>query len=107
MNRHKLLPLTETVSYIMLALQEPAHGYVIMQKVEEMSGGDVRIAAGTLYGAIENLMKYELIERVETEDARRKIYVLTDKGREILQLDMQRMHHIINVYKGGNVNEEI
>ncbi|MED1619691.1 PadR family transcriptional regulator, partial [Aneurinibacillus migulanus] len=32
MNRHKLLPLTETMSYIMLALQEPAHGYVIMQK---------------------------------------------------------------------------
>jgi DNA-binding PadR family transcriptional regulator len=51
-----------------LVLQEPAHGYVIMQKVEEMSDGDVRIAAGTLYDAIENFMKHKLIERVETED---------------------------------------
>ncbi|WP_338751320.1 PadR family transcriptional regulator [Bacillus sp. FJAT-52991] len=107
MNRHKLLPLTETMSYIMLALQEPAHGYVIMQKVEEMSNGEVRIAAGTLYGAIDNLIKHELIERVETEEARRKVYVLTGTGREILKLDMQRMQHIISVYKGENVNEDI
>jgi DNA-binding PadR family transcriptional regulator len=52
-----------------LVLQEPAHGYVVMQKVEEMSDGDVRITAGTLYDAIENFMKHKLIERVETKDA--------------------------------------
>ncbi|EHI68654.1 transcriptional regulator, PadR domain protein [Streptococcus ictaluri 707-05] len=56
MKRHKNLPLTETTSYILLALLEPGHGYHIMQKVEEMSDGDVRIAAGTMYGAIENLL---------------------------------------------------
>ncbi|SDY27337.1 PadR family transcriptional regulator [Thermoactinomyces sp. DSM 45892] len=100
MKRNKLLPLTETMSYIMLALREPAHGYVIMQKVEEMSAGAVRIAAGTLYGAIENLMKHKLIGRVETQDARRKVYVLTDQGRDVLELDIERMQHIIHVYKG-------
>lgn len=39
MKRNPLLPLTETTYYIMLALQEPAHGYLIMQQVEEMSMG--------------------------------------------------------------------
>ncbi|MCQ8255933.1 PadR family transcriptional regulator, partial [Streptococcus suis] len=57
MTRNKHLPLTETTYYILLALLEPAHGYNIMQKVEDMSDGDVKIAAGTMYGAIENLLK--------------------------------------------------
>ena len=61
MNRNKHLPLTETTYYILLALLEPAHGYSIMQTVEEMSDGDVRIAAGTMYGAIENLLKLQWI----------------------------------------------
>jgi DNA-binding PadR family transcriptional regulator len=52
MKRNKSLPLTETVFYILLALKQPMHGYLIMQEVEELSKGDVRIAAGTLYGAV-------------------------------------------------------
>lgn len=52
MNRDKNLPLTETVYYVLLALLEPLHGYAVMQKVEELSGGQVRLAAGTMYGAI-------------------------------------------------------
>ena len=51
MNRDKNLPLTETIYYVLLALIEPAHGYAIMQKVEELSSGQVRLAAGTMYGA--------------------------------------------------------
>ena len=57
MNRDKKLPLTETVYYVLLALYEPGHGYAIMRRVEELSGGQVRLAAGTMYGAIENLLK--------------------------------------------------
>ena len=44
--------LTESTYYIMLALYEPSHGYGIMQQVEEMSGGRVKLAPGTLYGAL-------------------------------------------------------
>ena len=47
MKRDKNLPLTETIYYILLALLEPAHGYLIMQKIEDLSDGDVRMAAGT------------------------------------------------------------
>lgn len=110
MKRNPLLPLTETMYYIMLALQQPAHGYLIMQKVEEMSLGDVRIAAGTLYGAIENLLKYQLIERIESsenDDSRRKIYVISEKGRQVLLLDAQRMVHMASLVKEGNKDEKI
>lgn len=94
MKRNKHLPLTETVYYILLVLFEPAHGYLIMQKVEELSQGEVRIAAGTLYGAIENLLKWKFIKPVESKDKRRKVYVITDEGKKVLQLDYERMKHM-------------
>ncbi len=97
MKRDKNLPLTETVYYILLALLEPAHGYLIMQKVEELSNGQVRIAAGTLYGAIENLLKLKFIQPVESEDSRRKVYLITDQGKDILRLDFERMKHITEI----------
>ena len=73
---------------------EPAHGYLIMQKVEELSQGEVRMAAGTLYGAIENLLKWKFIKPVESKDKRRKVYVITDEGKKVLQLDYERMKHM-------------
>ncbi|MED4205658.1 PadR family transcriptional regulator [Neobacillus mesonae] len=97
MKRDKHIPLTETVYYILLSLLEPAHGYFILQKVEELSGGQVRMAAGTLYGAIENLLKLKFIQPVPSEDSRRKVYVITDKGKEMLRLDLERMKHMIQV----------
>lgn len=105
MKRNKHIPLTETVYYILLSLFEPAHGYLIMQKVEELSQGEVRMAAGTLYGAIENLLKWRFIEPVQSEDKRRKVYVITEKGRQILQVDYQRMKHIIEITE-NKINEE-
>lgn len=105
MKRNKHIPLTETVYYILLSLFEPAHGYLIMQKVEELSQGEVRMAAGTLYGAIENLLKWRFIEPVQSEEKRRKVYVITEKGRQILQVDYQRMKHIIEITE-NKINEE-
>lgn len=97
MNRDKNLPLTETVYYVLLALIEPAHGYAIMQKVEELSGGQVRLAAGTMYGAIENLLKKKLITSLSSDDPRRKIYVISDLGKEVLYADYKRMLSMIAV----------
>ena len=97
MNRDKNLPLTETVYYVLLALTEPAHGYAIMQKVEELSDGQVRLAAGTMYGAIENLMKKKLISSLPSDDPRRKIYVISELGRQVLSADYKRMLHMISV----------
>jgi DNA-binding PadR family transcriptional regulator len=95
LNRNKNLPLSEITFYILLALDEPAHGYRIMQLVEALSEGQVRIAAGTLYGAIETLLKQHLIEPLESDDSRRKVYGLTATGRQILSMDVERMNHMV------------
>ena len=95
--RDKNLPLTETAYYILLALLKPTHGYLIMQKVEELSDGQVRMAAGTLYGALEALLRRNFVKPVQTDDSRRKVYVITDEGKRVLCLDCQRMSHMIHV----------
>lgn len=96
MNRNKNLPLSEINFYILLAVTEPAHGYLIMQKVESLSQGQVRIAAGTLYGAIENLLKARFIAPIDGDDSRRKVYSLTTDGRQILHMDMERMKLMVS-----------
>lgn len=98
MKRHKLLPLSETMHLILLALREPLHGYAIMQKIEEMSSGNVRIAAGTLYGALDNLVKQDWIEPYPSEDPRRKIYLITSDGLEILEIEKKRLEEMIRLY---------
>ncbi len=98
MNLTKFLPLTETTYYILLSLNEPLHGYGIMQRVKELSRGSVDIAPGTLYGAIENLLKQKLIVFVsEDVEKRRKIYALSDLGRQVLVMDYRRMQELIAV----------
>lgn len=98
MNRDPHLPLTETVYYILLALGEPAHGYLIMSRVEEMSDGQVRLAPGTLYGALDNLVKQKMITRVPSDDPRRKVYQATQAGLQILAEDTQRMTHMVSLF---------
>lgn len=97
MNLNKYLPLTETTFYILMSLIEPGHGYLIMQKVEELSGGKVRVAAGTMYGAIENLIKQKLISSIPNSDPRRKVYQITEEGIEVLKLETNRLRHMIEV----------
>ena len=97
MNLNKYLPLTETTFYIMIALKEPSHGYAVMQKVEELSDGKVRIAAGTMYGAIDNLLKQKLIENVPSDDKRRKLYKLSENGIEVIKLEIERLKHLVKV----------
>lgn len=104
--KHKLLPLSETMHYILLALREPLHGYAVMQKIEEMSKGSVILAAGTLYGAIENLNKHGWIEPVD-ESGRRKVYLITAEGSTILEMEQNRLLHILSLYEGRGFNEEM
>ncbi|MBG9979714.1 helix-turn-helix transcriptional regulator [Facklamia sp. DSM 111018] len=94
---HKLLPLTETMHYILLVLRKANHGYAVMQEIQRLSHNTVILAPGTLYGAIENLSKNGLIEHVGTEN-RKKVYLITPLGEEILEIEKQRLEHIINLY---------
>ena len=89
-NAGKYLPLTEATYYIMLALIEPLHGYAVMQKVEKISEGTVKVGPGTLYGVFTTLEKEGLIVKVKEEE-RRKIYTLTGKGKEVLLSQINRL----------------
>ncbi len=104
--KHQLLPLSETMHYILLALREPLHGYAVMQKIEKISNGTVMLAAGTLYGAIENLNKHGWIESVGNS-GRRKIYKITSEGKTILKMEQERLTHILSLYEGSEPNEEV
>jgi DNA-binding PadR family transcriptional regulator len=90
----KLLPLTEATYLILASLTAPRHGYGIMQDVEAVSGGRVRLGPGTLYGALTNLLKQKLIRRSEDTGAggdRRKSYALTPLGEQVLILEGERI----------------
>lgn len=91
MARNKNLPLTETTYYILLALTQPLHGYGAIQEIERLSQGTVKIAAGTMYGATENLLKLKWIKEVPSSDKRRRVYRITAAGQTILQLETQRL----------------
>ena len=85
------LPLTEATYYIMLTLVEPLHGYAVMQKVEKMSHGEVKMGPGTLYGVLNALESAELIVMIK-EANRRKNYVLTQKGKDVLLSQINRLN---------------
>ena len=89
--------LTEAVYYILLSLASPRHGYGIMQETERMSSGRVKLAAGTLYGALNGLLDRGWIRAVPgAEDSRRKEYALTDKGKEALESELDRLRELVD-----------
>ena len=98
----KYLPLTESTAYILLALSEPLHGYGVMQKVETISEGTVKVGPGTLYGAFTTLEREGLIVKAG-EQNRRKSYALTAKGKEVLRGHVRRLE--VQVRSGKQVTE--
>jgi DNA-binding PadR family transcriptional regulator len=109
---HDELPLTESTFFILLALvRGPRHGYAILKDVTDLSEGRVGLSTGTLYGALDRLLKQGWIERLETDEEeengrKRKDYFLTHKGRVILIAEMERMNTVLAVARhrlaGGN-----
>ena len=88
--------LTEAVYYILLSLLTPRHGYGIMQNAEMLSGGRVKLAAGTLYGAINSLLEKGWIMALAGEkDSRKKEYVITEDGKTVLQAELQRLKELV------------
>ena len=89
------LALTESTYYILLALHTPQHGYGIMQQTEALSGGRVRLAAGTLYGALNALCDKGWILPLPVEDgSRRKEYKLTEKWLLVLRTEVKRLREL-------------
>jgi DNA-binding PadR family transcriptional regulator len=91
--RKVYIPMTETGFYILLFLQNEMHGYSIVQKVEEITEGEISIGPGTMYGSLSKMEKDGLIRFIREEE-KRKIYHITDLGREVLALEMKRIERL-------------
>lgn len=88
--------LTESTYYILLSLVQARHGYGIMQTAERLSSGRVRLAAGTLYGALTALCDKGWIRLLPSEEeSRKKEYILTEKGREVLAAELERLRELV------------
>ncbi len=96
------VPMTETGFYILLCLREEMHGYNIVQKVKEMTEGEICISPGTMYGTLSKMEKDGLIEFLKEED-KRKIYCITKLGREVLSLEIKRIKRL---FKNVKENEQ-
>lgn len=104
------MALTEAVYYILISLLKPMHGYGIMQNVEELSNGRVKLAAGTLYGALNTLLERGWIVELPTiYNTRKKEYLITDFGKRALELEYARLQELVSVGKifvEGDENEK-
>ncbi len=88
--------LTEGVYYILLSLYEPLHGYGIMQNVLALSNQRVNLAAGTLYGAINTLLDKGYIKALQGDKgARKKEYIITVAGKDIVNGEIDRLRELI------------
>lgn len=94
MAREQLKNLTEPMYYILLALTTANHGYGIMQQVEELTEGRVEIGAGTMYSLLSRFEKEEIIRPV-AEENRRKIYIITEKGKVLLDEETARLRRLL------------
>lgn len=89
------IALTEATYYILLSLYEPRHGYGIMQMAQQLSGGRVRLAAGTLYGALNSLCEKGWIELLSPTGDRKKEYKLTQAGLDVLKSEIARLRQLV------------
>ena len=90
-------PLTEALFYILLAVRKPVHGYGIIQEVEEMTGGRVRLGPGTLYGAISSLLEkgWIVLYSADLGSRKKKEYVITNQGRELFSAELRRLRELV------------
>ena len=90
------IPMTETAFYILFCLQKPNHGYGIVQMVEKMTEGAIRLAPGTRYGSLSKMEKDGVIKFIKEED-KRKIYEITALGLEILNIELNRIKRLYKI----------
>ncbi len=90
--------LTETTFLVLLAVYQPNHGYGIMQFIEKKTNGRVVLGAGTLYGAINTLVKKNWIIPIDNEtDSKKKQYAITDIGKEKVKEELKRLGEVMDL----------
>ncbi|OXS75793.1 PadR family transcriptional regulator [Domibacillus enclensis] len=92
--------LTDTSYYILLSLVEARHGYLIMKTIEELTDRQVAIGPASMYTTIKKLLKAELIEQLGEDQDKKKTYIATQKGLNLLKKDIQRREKMIQHARG-------
>lgn len=100
--KHSYLPMSETMYYILLSLNDEMHGYGIMQNVEKLTQGRIKLGAGTIYNSLSKLEKDSLIKPVSEYD-RRKSYIITNIGSAVISAELKRLKEL---YENGKQYEE-
>ena len=96
-------PMTEAMYYILLALLRPGHGYGMMQRIKELSGGRLEMGPGTLYGALSRMNREGWIV-LTGEEGRRKNYAITQAGKAALLTEYERIKRLA---ADGRLLEEV
>ncbi|BAD62756.1 PadR family transcriptional regulator [Shouchella clausii KSM-K16] len=94
-------PLTDSMFYIMAALTKPRHGYAIMILIEETTTGAITIGPASMYTIIKKLLKQEWIYLYDGSDSRRKTYLLTKRGIEVLEEAVKIRKTVIQLAEKG------
>lgn len=96
-------PLTPVVFHILLAIADGhTHGYAIGQAVEEVSGR--RMGPGTIYGSLQRMERDGLVEEVQdSDDERRKPFVITTRGRRALEAEAARIERLAALARSRNL----
>jgi len=91
---NKYVPMTETSCYILLAIATtPKHGYGIVQHVKSMTENRITLGNGTMYGTLGKMEKDGLIQMI-LDDEKKKVYEITELGKEILFNEKQRISEL-------------
>jgi DNA-binding PadR family transcriptional regulator len=101
-------PFSPTVLHILLSLTEgPRHGYAIKLEIESRSGGVMRLGPGTLYETIQRLLDARLLREtsgesdpVNGQEAQRRYYELTPRGRQMLRQEIEQWRRLVNYANG-------
>ena len=104
-----MFPLSEPTYLILLALlKEPMHGYGIIKTVYDISEQEYDIAPGTLYGVLKNLEKQKYIEvvGVDLDNRKKKIYAITEAGRQALIQEQKRYEKLLKFTYRINESED-
>ena len=90
MARAKFQTLTEQMFYTLLCLKDECYGMDILDRVPAMTNQRVNVGSGTLYTLLEQFLDADMIRETKVE-GRRRSYILTDKGRDMLEKDCVRL----------------
>jgi len=88
--RMKFQTLTEQMFYTLLCLKDECCGMDILDRVPAMTGQRVNVGSGTLYTLLEQFLEAGMIRETRVE-GRRRSYILTDRGRDMLGKECSRL----------------